>query len=125
MTAVLVAGMVVTGAGPHAGDEDVPRFEFSVQNVARFHSVLVWLTLAWLVFVLVKWRSKGSQEAWFDQRSNNLLLIVIAQGGIGYWQYFTDVPAGLVGVHIAIATLLWAAMMRFWIESRSRFFRSA
>ena len=40
-----------------------------------------------------------------------MLVILVVQGGIGYLQYFTGVPAGLVELHIigAVATV-WATL---------------
>jgi cytochrome c oxidase assembly protein subunit 15 len=42
-----------------------------------------------------------------------LLITIISQGALGYLQYFSGVPAGLVALHIALATLVWAATVRF------------
>jgi len=117
LTAVLVAGMVVTGSGPHAGDEEAVRFGVAIETATRVHSVLVWITLAWLVFMLMRFRKSREGGSWFESRINQLTVILLAQGAVGYWQYFTDVPAGLVAVHIALATVLWAIVIRFWIES--------
>ena len=44
--AALATGTVVTGAGPHAGEEDVRRYGFDIGSVARIHSVTVILTVA-------------------------------------------------------------------------------
>jgi cytochrome c oxidase assembly protein subunit 15 len=38
---------------------------------------------------------------------------MVAQGAIGYIQYFTHLPALLVGVHVFGVTVLWAAMLWF------------
>ena len=35
------------------------------------------------------------------------MFVAVVQGGIGYVQYFTDVPAVLVAAHVAGATALW------------------
>ena len=43
---VLVTGTIVTGAGPHGGDEHVKRLPFEVEDVARIHSLTVWAFLA-------------------------------------------------------------------------------
>ena len=42
---VLVTGTLVTGSGPHGGDEDADRLPFAVTSVARVHSVAVWMLL--------------------------------------------------------------------------------
>ena len=41
--AVLVVGTVVTGSGPHAGDEKVPRNGLSPETLSRVHADLVFL----------------------------------------------------------------------------------
>ena len=119
LTAVLVAGMVVTGSGPHAGDEEAVRFGVAIETATRVHSVLVWMSLAWLVYILMRFRKSRDGGAWFESRINQVTVVLLAQGAVGYWQYFTDVPAGLVAVHIALATVLWALTIRLWIESRT------
>ena len=44
-----------------------------------------------------------------------LLLVTLAQAGIGYTQYLTDIPALLVGFHLAGATAVWAAVIWFYL----------
>jgi cytochrome c oxidase assembly protein subunit 15 len=38
-----------------------------------------------------------------------LIVVIAAQAGVGYTQYFTGVPALLVGVHIVGAISVWCA----------------
>jgi cytochrome c oxidase assembly protein subunit 15 len=38
-----------------------------------------------------------------------LVVAEVAQGAIGYTQYFTGVPVGLVAAHVLGATLVWIA----------------
>jgi cytochrome c oxidase assembly protein subunit 15 len=107
--AALVTGTVVTGAGPHAGEEDVRRYGFDIGTVARIHSVSVILAvgcaalLAWIVMRRVQ-PLQSPLSTW--------LFVAIVQGGIGYGQYFTGVPELLVGMHIAGATALWVVTVR-------------
>ena len=51
-----------------------------------------------------------------------LLVVLVAQPGVGYTQYFTGIPALLVGIHVAGATALWAATIWFalGVTERSR-----
>ena len=44
--AAIVAGTVVTGAGPHAGDEDVGRYDVPIADAARVHGTLVIVAVA-------------------------------------------------------------------------------
>ncbi len=107
----LVTGTVVTGAGPHAGEEDVRRFGFDIGTVARVHSVsvivavIVGLTLAAAVTKRGDRRVQAALSTW--------MFVAIVQGGIGYAQYFAGGPELLVGAHIAGATLLWVVTVRF------------
>ena len=39
---------------------------------------------------------------------------IVIQAAIGYFQYFTGVPALLVGVHVAGATLIWIMILRLY-----------
>ena len=45
----------------------------------------------------------------------NLMAAIIVQAGIGYIQYFTGVPALLVGIHVAGATLIWVMILRLYL----------
>lgn len=51
---VLVLGVVVTGAGPHSGDDEVGyRFAVDPYAMARLHALAVWAFVGTLVVVLV------------------------------------------------------------------------
>ncbi len=107
---VLVLGTVVTATGPHAGDPGTDRLGIAITEVARLHGISVWLTVGLTVLVLVQARRLGADRL---ARATTLLLgIELAQGGVGYWQYFTGVPAELVLVHMLLATLFWVAAVR-------------
>jgi len=108
-TLVLVLGTLVTGTGPHAGDPDVDRLPFNPRDITQLHADAVYLLLGLtLATVLVAWATR-----W--RRWGLLLLgLVLAQGGIGYWQYFTGVPPVLVGMHVAGATLIFTAAA--WLQ---------
>ena len=99
---VLAVGAVVTGTGPHAGDPKVDRLPFKPRDITQLHAdvvyLLVGLTLATL---LVTW-----QTPW---RRWVLVLagLLSAQAGLGYWQYYTGVPAGLVELHVLGAALVF------------------
>jgi heme a synthase len=109
---VVLSGTVVTGAGPHGGDEEVERLPFLVHTVARVHGSIV---MAFLALVLaVGWvlhRDGAPAVVW--RRYTTLLVVLVAQAGVGYTQYFTDVPPLLVGIHVAGATALWVSVLAF------------
>jgi len=106
--ASLVTGTVVTGAGPHAGDETARRYGFDISTVAMFHSVTVWATVAVFLLLVVSLRRAGRYER-FAAACSTWMFLAVLQGGIGYLQYFSGVPALLAGAHVAGATALWVA----------------
>jgi cytochrome c oxidase assembly protein subunit 15 len=112
--AVLVSGTVVTGAGPHGGDIKASRLPFYLPDVARVHSVTA-ITLLILTLVTL-WRltRRGASKE-VDRRAQVLVAAILVQGAIGYTQYFTGVPPALVGLHILGATLVWIAVLRFYL----------
>jgi cytochrome c oxidase assembly protein subunit 15 len=110
LTAVaLVTGTVVTGAGPHAGDEDAPRLDVAIDDVARIHAIAVILTvvaalgLAWIL------RTRPRDRRVLQGALTLFLVVAIAQGLVGYVQYFGGVPVALVAIHVAGATAVWLA----------------
>jgi cytochrome c oxidase assembly protein subunit 15 len=110
-TLVLFTGTVVTGAGPHSGGgkhDDVARLDIKLEDAARVHSGFVWIFLV-AVLVMVLWLRRDRAPRGMHQRITVLLVLLVAQGAIGYIQYFNDIPAFLVGVHVAGATAVWTA----------------
>ena len=108
VTAVVVfLGTVVTGAGPHSGAEQATRLGISVKHATQMHSVSVWVMV--LVAVLVAVRARKNAEQWSSEGPKMLRLLsaLLAQGFIGYVQYFAGVPAPLVAVHVALSVIVW------------------
>lgn len=120
MVSWLFLGTVVTGSGPHSGDSlsDV-RFGFDPRATAWLHADAVMLftglVVACVVVGLVAHAPAGYARAW-----RWVLLICIAQGVIGYGQYFTALPIALVLVHLAGSALLTAALAWAVMTSRTR-----
>jgi cytochrome c oxidase assembly protein subunit 15 len=113
VAASLATGTVVTGAGPHAGDETARRYGFDISTVAEIHSVTVWIAVASFLALVVVLRR---DSAMFDRLSRNVstwMFVAVVQGGIGYVQYFSDIPATLVAAHVAGATALWVVTVQF------------
>jgi cytochrome c oxidase assembly protein subunit 15 len=55
---------------------------------------------------------RGDAAPSVEQRLWTLLMVLVAQAAIGYTQYFTGVPAILVGFHVFGAALVWIAVLR-------------
>jgi heme a synthase len=105
---VLILGTLVTGSGPHAGDEKAQRFGFDIRTVAIMHAdaviFLVGITIALLVAASVAQSTKKAIYIFF--------VVTLAQGAIGYTQYLTGIPEALVAAHLAGATIFWIAAWR-------------
>ncbi|MGY1434917.1 COX15/CtaA family protein [Streptomyces reniochalinae] len=117
---LLVAGTVVTGAGPHAGDSsDVKRMPVAVELATQSHAALAWIVVALAVLLYAGLRvmdaPKGPRST-----ARNLIVILLAQGVIGYVQYVTDLPEVLVGVHLLGSTLVWIGVLRVVLSTRER-----
>ncbi|GAA4012304.1 COX15/CtaA family protein [Streptomyces plumbiresistens] len=117
---LILVGTVVTGAGPHAGDSsEVERMPLDWETVSKVHAVLAWIVVSltfalWFVLKAVD-APKGTLA-----RTRELFLILLAQGVIGYVQYFTDLPEVLVGLHMFGSALVWIAVLRVLLSLRER-----
>ncbi|MFU8840294.1 MAG: COX15/CtaA family protein [Nitriliruptoraceae bacterium] len=113
---VLVLGTLVTGTGPHGGDLNAPRFGFNLRVMAIAHADAVWLLLGLTAAtVAVTWRSGPPR---FRRTLRLLLVVQLAQGGLGYLQYWLGVPPTLVSFHILGATLMWTVAVLAWARAR-------
>lgn len=111
---VLVAGTVVTGAGPHAGDERARRYGFlgdrTVEWTTRTHAALAWVTVAVVVVLGVVAARAGVTR--IRQAVEWVVIAVVGQGMVGYVQYAAGVPASLVVLHMLGSALVWVAVVR-------------
>jgi heme a synthase len=115
--AVLVAGTVVTAAGPHGGDENAERLPVFLPTAARVHGLTAWVFLALLVGVLVLVRRERAPMS--ITRAGTLVLgACLIQGAIGYVQWWNGVPAGLVFAHVVGAMAVWGTTVWFVLEHR-------
>ena len=105
---VIILGTIVTGSGPHAGDAQAKRFDFDIRTVAWLHAdVVIFLLGVTFAFYVAQGTSDHSKRA-----IKIFAIIALAQGGIGYVQYFTGIPEILVAAHLLGATLVWIAAWR-------------
>lgn len=104
---VIVIGTVVTGAGPHAGDEEARRFGVDIGQTARLHSASVWVTVAIAAALMWRLRSRASDRAVLENPLMAWIGLAFLQGAVGYLQYFSGIPVALVAVHLALATALF------------------
>ncbi|NBR26043.1 MAG: heme A synthase [Micrococcales bacterium] len=105
---VIVLGTIVTGSGPHAGDAQAKRFGFDIRTVAWMHAdVVIFLLGLTLAFYVAQGTSAKTKKT-----IKTFTVIALAQGAIGYVQYFTGIPEVLVAAHLLGATLVWIAAWR-------------
>ncbi|MEU4646829.1 COX15/CtaA family protein [Nocardia fluminea] len=123
LAGVLIAGTLVTAAGPHAGDKSierqVERLEVEIVTLVHLHSQLMVGYLALLVGLAFGLFAVGITPA-IRTRLFVLLGLVLAQGLVGVVQYFTDVPAALVAIHVGGAAACTAATAALWASLRTR-----
>ncbi len=114
---VLVLGTVVTGSGPHSGDvpddpDEAPvRMGFDPELVSQLHADAVFLLLGLTIALLVSLYATDSPDR-VRRAARDLLVIQLAQGVVGYVQYFTDLPVALVLLHMLGAVLITAFTAR-------------
>jgi cytochrome c oxidase assembly protein subunit 15 len=115
----VAAGTATTGSGPHAGGADAVRLPVPLDDMARTHSSLVLVSGALLLaLVWVLYRSAAPEA--IQGRGRMLLAAMVAQGAVGYTQFFLHLPALLVGIHVFGATVVWGAALWFSDGLRAR-----
>jgi heme a synthase len=119
VTVAITTGTIVTGTGPHGGDEEARRLGFAITSVARVHSIAVIATVAAALWFL--WLAKRDVVAWrrLEDPITTFLWVAVLQGGLGYTQYFTGVPVVLVGAHIVGAVAVWFLAIRVVLACRA------
>lgn len=114
---VLYLGTMVTGAGPHAGDQKAVRNGLDPQVLSHVHAISVYVLVALTVALLVAARRSG--DRWLTVVTGALLGLELLQGLIGWSQYLLDLPELLVGLHMLGAGLLAAGFARVWLAVRA------
>ena len=116
---MLAAGTVVTGTGPLAGDAGVPRYGLPLEGVTQLHADIGWLLAGLSIALVLGLRLSGAPRR--GVRAGWIVLATLgSQGVIGYIQYFTHLPAGLVWVHVTGSVLVWIAVLRLFFTVRER-----
>lgn len=107
---IVVAGIVVTAAGPHAGSKDTVRLDASIETVARIHSGLAWVFTILMLVLFFKYKNRTWQL-------KSLFAVTLCQIAWGYTQYFNGVPAWMVIVHVFLAAMLYMFSCLNWTRS--------
>ena len=116
---MLAAGTVVTGTGPLAGHADTPRYRLPLEGVTQLHADIGWLLAGLAVALVVGLRMSGA-PARAVRASSIMIGSLVLQGTLGYIQYFTHLPAGLVWIHVTGSVLVWIAVLRLFLAMRDR-----
>ncbi|MEY3019573.1 MAG: hypothetical protein RLZZ272_557 [Actinomycetota bacterium] len=106
---VLVLGTLVTGSGPHSGDPSAGRLPLDIRLMAIAHADAVWLLIGLAAASTFVARRLGPPD--LARALVVLLVVVLAQGGVGYLQYWLGIPPALVSLHILGAALVWAQVV--------------
>jgi len=116
----ILIGVLVTGAGPHAGDADTPRNGLDIDLFAHLHSYPAYVTTALsvlLLFVVLRTRQPIASAL-------ALALTLISQAILGIIQTRTGLPVLLVGLHMLGAATLaylltWQMLVRgIWLKKQ-------
>jgi len=117
-------GMIVTGTGPHSGDTDMGyRFALDPIWATRAHAVAMWVFVTALVIYALVVNSRARSDHRYRPAARGSLLvitIVALQGGLGYWQYFTGLPEGVVLAHLSGAALFILSLTYALLQLRPR-----
>jgi heme A synthase len=116
---MMAAGTVVTGTGPLAGARDVARYHLPLEGVTQLHADIGWL-LGGLVIALLLGLRLGAAPRPAVRLGWLLAGLVALQGAVGYAQYFSGLPAGLVWVHVAGSVAIWVTALFLPYSLRDR-----
>jgi heme a synthase len=116
---VLYLGTIVTGSGPHAGDIDAPRNGLDPAAWSQLHTDAVFLLVGLTIGSLFALRAVGAPSR-AVRAAGVLLGVELAQGVVGFVQYFTGLPILLVGLHLLGSAAVSACLAWLLVGVRDR-----
>lgn len=115
LSVLILAGTMVTGAGPHAGGKNAKRIPIAFRDIAELHSTialfLIGCTLATLFALHIAKAPGRTQRA-----ARTMLEVLFIQGVLGYTQYFLHDSSVVIEFHLAGATAVWIAAIAFYLS---------
>src|SRR4051795_270087 len=113
----IVAGTIATASGPHAGSHGetlVQRFDFrggdTLTWVVNRHGVVAGVFGVAVLAVWLLLRRTGGEKRPLRPLTVTIGLVAV-QGALGIVQYRAKLPAELVWLHVALATLTWVSVL--------------
>lgn len=122
----VIVGVVVTGAGPHAGDAATPRNGFDLETWQHYHSWPAYLMTALVLVSLILASRSVQSPRWSNPAVKSLgvlLILSVLQGALGVVQANTGVPALLAGVHMLGASIIISLLTFQLLALRSKYRR--
>ncbi|SDT62171.1 COX15/CtaA family protein [Actinoplanes derwentensis] len=117
--AVIAAGVVVTGSGPHSGDHGAKRNGLDPDRISQVHADLVFLLVGLTVALWFALRAVDAPPAAIKAAAV-LFWVEMGQGLIGFVQYFTHLPVALVAAHMLGSGLVWTSTLAVLWSLRTR-----
>lgn len=122
----VIVGVVVTGAGPHAGDANTPRNGLDLETWQHYHAwpAYIMTTLVAIALFLI-WKSTKPNHAKNPayKAMGILLLVALSQAVLGVIQSNFGVPALLAGVHVLGASMITSLLTFQLLALRSKYQR--
>ncbi len=113
----VLIGILLTGAGPHAGDAAAARNGLDPVLWQHIHAWPAYVTLA-LTIALFATSFRTPRALRLPLWTGLLLLVELSQIGVGLWQARTGLPIVLVNIHMVLAVCLVAAMTAVVMHTR-------
>jgi cytochrome c oxidase assembly protein subunit 15 len=115
--ALVVTGSFATAAGPHSGGADIGRLGTLTTSV-HVHAVFAAVFGCSFLFVLGYLAARRERTPGLFVGTLALLGLLLLQVGVGELQWRTELPWGVVLVHVALAAAVWAGTVvlvaQFW-----------
>jgi len=117
---VVTIGTLVTGSGPHAGDIQAKRYPFAPREISYLHAdlVIALICLAVGLLLIIRVSETGDTQRRLTRALEIFLITSLAQGFIGYVQYFTGLPESLVALHLLGATMVWISAWNIYLIAK-------
>jgi heme a synthase len=118
--AVVAVGTLVTGTDPPSGAQDAgKRLPFKAMDITQAHADLVFIVVGLTAALWLALKATDAQPRAL-RAVRDMFAVLLAQGVLGYTQYFTGLPAWMVLLHMTGACLTWLAVWRVLASLRER-----